>query len=81
MDKFRQATARWNRLGRGEEVEREAEKDEEQKSHVVVVTDACLPLLGSVESPLCACMLINFELPTKKVSFLQTCFYQVLCAS
>lgn len=80
MEKFREATARWNKLGKGEEAEREA--DEVQKSHVIVVTDACLPLLGSVDLPLCACMLINYELPTKKVSFLvshasTTCF--VLC--
>ncbi|XP_057768988.1 uncharacterized protein LOC130989010 isoform X6 [Salvia miltiorrhiza] len=65
LDKFRQATMTWNRLGRGEEAEREA--DQEQKSHIVVVTDACLPLPGTVEVPLCACMLINYGLPTKKV--------------
>lgn len=69
LDKFRQASSRWNRLERGEVVERQDEKDEEQKSHVVVVTDACLPLVGPVESPLCACLLINYELPTKKVCF------------
>lgn len=62
---------RWNSLGRGGEAV--GEGDEERKSHVVVVTDACLPLLGSVEAPLCACMLINYELPTKKVCFLQPC--------
>ncbi|KAH6760296.1 initiation factor 4A-like protein, partial [Perilla frutescens var. hirtella] len=71
LEKFRQATTRWNRLGRGEEGERDAENDEERKSYVVVVTDACLPLLGSVESPLCACMLINYELPTKKEIYMR----------
>ncbi|KAG6424677.1 hypothetical protein SASPL_115097 [Salvia splendens] len=67
LDRFRQATMRWNSLGRGEEAV--GEGDEERKSLVVIVTDACLPLLGSVEAPLCACMLINYELPMKKVSF------------
>lgn len=62
------AATRWNKLGKGEEAEREA--NEEGKSHVIVVTDACLPPLGSVDLPLCACMLINYELPTKKVVFL-----------
>lgn len=56
-------------MEKGEEVKRDVEKDEDPKSHVIVVTDACLPLLGSAESPLCACMLINYELPTKKVRF------------
>ncbi|XP_057768980.1 uncharacterized protein LOC130989010 isoform X2 [Salvia miltiorrhiza] len=69
LDKFRQATMTWNRLGRGEEAEREA--DQEQKSHIVVVTDACLPLPGTVEVPLCACMLINYGLPTKKETYMR----------
>ncbi|XP_042064936.1 ATP-dependent RNA helicase eIF4A isoform X2 [Salvia splendens] len=69
LDRFRQATMRWNSLGRGEEAV--GEGDEERKSHVVVVTDACLPLLGSVEAPLCACMLINYELPTKKETYMR----------
>ena len=46
----------------GEDVE------EELKSHMVVVTDACLPIASS-ESPVPARVLINYELPLKKVSF------------
>ncbi|KAL6572942.1 hypothetical protein OROHE_002418 [Orobanche hederae] len=65
LDNFRQATIRWNRLARDEEAEGKAEKEEERKSHLIVVTDACLPHLGS-ELPVCARILINYELPTKK---------------
>ncbi|GFQ05078.1 hypothetical protein PHJA_002651900 [Phtheirospermum japonicum] len=81
LDNFRQTTMRWNRFGKEEEADMEAEKEEERKSHVIVVTDACLPLLGS-ELPVCARILINYELPTKKVYFLKpdfccTCSYVV----
>ncbi|CAA0840951.1 Unknown protein [Striga hermonthica] len=65
LDNFRRATVRWNKLGREDEADGEAEKEDERKSHVIVVTDACLPLLGS-ESPVSARILINYELPTKK---------------
>lgn len=68
LEDFRQATMRWNKLGR-EEADEDAEKEEQRKSHVLVVTDACLPVLGSVELPVSSCILINYELPTKKVHF------------
>lgn len=42
-------------------------KKGEDKSHMVVVTDACLPFLASGESSISARVLINYELPTKKV--------------
>lgn len=70
LDDFRQATVRWNRLGR-ERADSEAEKEDEHKSHLIVVTDACLPLVGSAESPVSARVLINYELPTKKVCIFQ----------
>ncbi|KAL6526148.1 hypothetical protein OROMI_029788 [Orobanche minor] len=70
LDNFRQATIRWNRLARDEEAEGKAEKEEERKSHLIVVTDACLPLLGS-ELPVCARILINYELPTKKEIYIR----------
>ncbi|PIN10098.1 RNA helicase [Handroanthus impetiginosus] len=71
LDNFRQVTMRWNRLGREEEVDVEAEKEEERKSHVIVITDACLPLIGSVELPLSARILINYELPMKKETYMR----------
>ncbi|KAG8384390.1 hypothetical protein BUALT_Bualt04G0113100 [Buddleja alternifolia] len=70
LDNFRQATVRWTRLGR-EEVDGETEKEEDRKSHVIIVTDACLPLLGSMESPVCARILINYELTAKKETYLR----------
>lgn len=62
---FRQATMRWIKQDSGE-----TEKVEE-KSHLIVVTDVCLPLVNSGESPVSARVLVNYELPTKKVLFLQ----------
>ncbi|KAL0343686.1 UNVERIFIED_CONTAM: hypothetical protein Sangu_1256000 [Sesamum angustifolium] len=65
LEDFRQATVRWNKLGR-EKADEEAEKEVQQKSHVLVVTDACLPVISSLELPVSARILINYELPTKK---------------
>ncbi|XP_048131441.1 uncharacterized protein LOC115740229 isoform X2 [Rhodamnia argentea] len=67
LDGFRQSTLHWNQsvvVQSGNDIK--AVEDVEQKSHIVVVTDACLPLLTSGESPLSARVLINYELPTKK---------------
>lgn len=36
---------------------------------MIVVTDACLPIVASGEQPILARILINFELPTKKVCY------------
>lgn len=66
LEKFRQATMRWNQQALAGD-DGEAEEKEERKSHMIVVTDACLPLVGSGESPLAARLLINYELPSKKV--------------
>ena len=60
---------RWNpEVSAQPAVDSESVKDE-QKSHMIVATDACLPLLASGESPIAARVLINYELPTKKVQF------------
>ncbi|KAL0350658.1 UNVERIFIED_CONTAM: hypothetical protein Sradi_4215000 [Sesamum radiatum] len=69
LEDFRQATVRWNKLGR-EKADEEAEKEVQQKSHVLVVTDACLPVISSLELPFSARILINYELPTKKLQSL-----------
>lgn len=71
LEKFRQATTNWNQQLNSvvEEGLNEDETGKDEKiSHLVVVTDVCLPLLSSGESPLSARVLINYELPTKKVS-------------
>lgn len=67
LEKFRQAAMSWNQKVKaqsGEDIETETD---EHKSHMIVVTDTCLPLLSSGESPISARVLINYELPTKKV--------------
>ncbi|XP_023634762.1 eukaryotic initiation factor 4A-I [Capsella rubella] len=72
IEKFRQATINWNQQLNSvvEEGLDEIETGkEEKKSHLVVVTDVCLPLLSSGESPLSARVLINYELPTKKETY------------
>lgn len=48
-------------------VSEEKEDGEEIKSHMIIVTDACLPLLSAGESPISGRILINYELPSKKV--------------
>lgn len=67
LEKFRQMTIRWNQISHaaGEGNEDGVGKDE--RSHMIIVTDACLPLLSSGEPPMNAHLLINYELPPKKV--------------
>ncbi|XP_059293656.1 uncharacterized protein LOC132046868 isoform X2 [Lycium ferocissimum] len=67
LARFRQATMRWNKQATAEHGHAGETEKEEEKSHLVVVTDACLPLVNSGESPINARVLINYELPTKKV--------------
>ncbi|KAL5168459.1 ATP-dependent RNA helicase FAL1 [Glycine soja] len=42
---------------------------QDERSHMIIVTDACLPLLASGEFPLNAHLLINYELPAKKETY------------
>lgn len=70
LENFRQATTRWNQKVNAESgADSDIGKDE-QKSHMIVVTDTCLPLISSGEAPIAAHVLINYELPTKKVEIL-----------
>ncbi|KAI8029734.1 hypothetical protein LOK49_LG01G03321 [Camellia lanceoleosa] len=51
-----------------------------QKAHLIVATDACLPLLNSGESPIAALVLIKYEISTKTETYmtrLTTCLAQV----
>lgn len=69
LEKFRQVTTRWNKINHtGAGNEDEAGKDDD-RSHVIIVTDTCLPLLASGEPPMYGHLLINYELPAKKVGF------------
>lgn len=63
---FRQAVMRWNRQPMSQPLDA-GNGEKEEKSHMIVVTDACLPLVNSGELPFNARVLINYELPTKKV--------------
>ncbi|KAF3438948.1 hypothetical protein FNV43_RR17223 [Rhamnella rubrinervis] len=69
IEKFRQATVRWNQKANAQSEEDNDNEKDEQKSQMIVVTDACLPLLSSGESPIAARVLINYELPTKKETY------------
>ena len=65
---FCQVTTRWNQVNHaGAGNEDDVGKDD--RSHMVIVTDACLPLLTSGESPMNAHLLINYELPAKKETY------------
>ncbi|PKA57085.1 hypothetical protein AXF42_Ash002389 [Apostasia shenzhenica] len=67
LETFRQSTMEWNQsvnIHRHEHIEI---ANGNQKSCMVFVTDACLPFVTSGEAPLAARVLINFELPTKKI--------------
>lgn len=67
LEKFRQATIEWNQ-NIGIHLEDGCDNGNQgQKSFMIVVTDACLPLVASGETPIAAHILINYELPTKKV--------------
>ncbi|XP_031491493.1 uncharacterized protein LOC116258466 [Nymphaea colorata] len=70
IDRFRQATLDWNHKVNAPEELVEA-KVEGQRSSVLVVTDACLPLIAAGESPFSARVLVNYELPTKKETYLR----------
>lgn len=71
LEKFRQATIQWNQ-NVGVHLEDGCELgDERQKSFMIVVTDACLPFVASGETPVSARVLINYELPTKKETYMR----------
>ncbi|KAJ0535297.1 hypothetical protein HanIR_Chr09g0429181 [Helianthus annuus] len=78
LDKFRHVTMKWKQNTAVQSGQEECEK-EEQKSHMIVATDACLPLSASGESPISSSVLINYELPTKKVPL--TCFHILVMGS
>ncbi|XP_018449013.1 uncharacterized protein LOC108820551 [Raphanus sativus] len=76
LENFRQATVKWNQqlnssavVEEGLEESEAREEEDEKKSHLVVVTDVCLPMLSSGESSLSSRVLINYELPTKKETY------------
>ncbi|OAY66674.1 Eukaryotic initiation factor 4A [Ananas comosus] len=67
LERFRQASTRWIQTHNADPEVESGSVD--SKSCMIVVTDACLPLAASGESPLMARVLINYELPTKKETY------------
>ncbi|RWR92555.1 eukaryotic initiation factor 4A-I isoform X2 [Cinnamomum micranthum f. kanehirae] len=70
LEKFRRATSEWNQ-NIGHLKDGCENGDQGQKSFMIVVTDACLPVVASGETPIAARILINYELPTKKETYLR----------
>lgn len=69
LEQFQKAVADWNECLE-EIVERNVNMDtQEAHSHLLVVTDACLPSQALAEAPLFARILINYDLPTKKEAY------------
>ncbi|KAF6144013.1 hypothetical protein GIB67_017621 [Kingdonia uniflora] len=76
LERFRLSTVELNNSITSRPEDDSETENQEHKSCMVVVTDACLPLIASGESPMSARLLINYELPTKKETYLrrmQTC--------
>lgn len=71
LEKFRQATVKWNQNVSVQSVDDSEIGKDEQKSHMIVATDVCLPLATYGESPISAHILINYELPTKKETYMR----------
>ncbi|KAI4314962.1 hypothetical protein L6164_027817 [Bauhinia variegata] len=67
LEKYRQMTTRWNKIIHSQVGDEDETGKDEHRSHILVVTDACLPLLASGESLISGRLLINYELRAKKV--------------
>lgn len=68
FERFRQVTMSWNMYAADSE---DKEGKQEDKSHMIIVTDACIPLLSAGESPISGHVLINYELPSKKETYMR----------
>lgn len=69
LENFRQSTVGWNQNANVHPDE--GVDPENQKSCMIIVTDACLPFVTLGEAPLAARVLINYELPSKKETYLR----------
>ncbi|KAH7679426.1 RNA helicase protein [Dioscorea alata] len=71
LEKFRQSTMEWSQhFGAGSGNVHDI-GDVAQKSSMIVVTDACLPVTTSGEPMISARILINYELPSRKETYLR----------
>ncbi|ERM95806.1 eukaryotic initiation factor 4A isoform X2 [Amborella trichopoda] len=71
LDNFRQVAAQWNKRSDDLPSDQSESGCEQKRSYMMVVTDACLPMIGVGEAPIPARVLINYELPTKKEAYLR----------
>jgi translation initiation factor 4A len=70
LENFRQETTQWNKTAKATNIAESSKLESTgSKISIIVATDACLPQAAMAEAPLMARVLINYELPTKKVSF------------
>lgn len=67
LERFCQSTSEWTQNSKIHPGDYTEPGNGDHKSSMIVVTDACLPSVGSGEAPLSARILINYELPSKKV--------------
>ncbi|KAK1548993.1 hypothetical protein Q3G72_028666 [Acer saccharum] len=65
------ATISWNQNVSAQSRDDSKTGKDEQKSRMIVVTDACLLVLASRESPISARVLINYALPMKKETYMR----------
>ncbi|KAG1330719.1 ATP-dependent RNA helicase eIF4A [Cocos nucifera] len=70
LEKFRHSTVEWSQINNAHPGD-DLDGNVADKSCMIVVTDVCLPLVASGEAPLLARILINYELPTKKETYLR----------
>ncbi|CAN0918018.1 Eukaryotic initiation factor 4A [Linum grandiflorum] len=68
LETFRQSIMKWNQ---GSILESGDDAEDKMKSEMIVVTDACLPGVLSGESCIASRVLINYELPTKKETYMR----------
>lgn len=69
LEKFRQSTTKWNQTSNLDPEECTEAECPQDKSAMIVVTDACLPSVIPGESSISARVLINYELPSKKETY------------
>ncbi|KAH7372794.1 hypothetical protein KP509_17G021500 [Ceratopteris richardii] len=65
LEQFQKAIASWNRSAE----ENFNKEEQEASSHLLVVTDVCLPSQAFGEPHLSARLLINYDLPLKKEAY------------
>ncbi|XP_020258643.1 uncharacterized protein LOC109835053 [Asparagus officinalis] len=69
LEKFRQSTSEWSQNINVLPGDCTESGNGDHNCAMIVVTDACLPSVVPGEAPVSAHILINYELPTKKVFF------------